>query len=140
MWVSAVRVHGGGGGGRGGGGGGGVVQLGSHRAAGEGAGARMGAPLPARFGRLIEMEALVCRRLADEQGAVLAAGGGADPAPLDLSGELAADLARSLLLEEEEEEEEEEAADGAGGDDAGGEAADGGAESDNSSDGGGSGI
>ena len=83
------------------------------------------------------MEALVCRRLADEQGAVLAAGGGADPAPLDLSGELAADLARSLLLEEEAEE---EAAEEAGGEEAGGEVADGGGESDSSSDGGGSGV
>ena len=88
------------------------------------------------------MEALVCRRLADEQGAVLAAGGGADPAPLDLSGDLAADLARSLLLEEEEEEEEEAAAaaEAAGGDAAGGEATGGGCESDSSSDGSGSGI
>ena len=126
-----MRVHGCGGCGGG-------VQLGSHRAAGEGAGARMGAPLPARFGRLIEMEALVCRRLADEQGAVLAAGGGADPAPLDLSGELAADLARSLLLEEEEGEEAR--GEEAGGEEAGGEEADGGGESDSSSDGGESGI
>ena len=80
------------------------------------------------------MEALVCRRLADEQGAVLAAGGGAGPAPLDLSGDLATDLARSLLLEEEEEEVV------AGGDEAGGEVADGGAESDSSSDGGETGV
>ena len=86
-----MRVHGSGGG-----------SSGAGAGAGAGSGADAGAPLPARFGRLIEMEALVCRRLADEQGAVLAAGGGADPAPLDLSGELAADLARSLLLEEEE--------------------------------------
>ena len=77
----------------------------------------------------------MCSRLADDEGAVLAAGGGADPAPLDLSGELAADLARSLLLEEEAEEEEEE-----GGGEAGAEVAGGGAETDSSSDGGGAGV
>ena len=58
----------------------------------------------------------MCSRLADEQGAVLAAGGGGDPLPLELSSlpgdlgaDLGADLSRSLLLEEEGEEEGEEA-------------------------------
>ena len=83
------------------------------------------------------MEALVCSRLAEEQGAARVDGGG-DPAPLDLPGELAADLARSLLLEEGEEAAGEEAVgEEVEGEEA--EAADRGGESDSSSDGGGKG-
>ena len=60
------------------------------------------APPPARFARLLEAEARVCARLADEQRA---ASGEPDGAPLAYP--LPPELARELLLEEGEDVEGE---------------------------------